>query len=117
VLSIDHPKDEKDRYQFKPKYTFGGYDAKWHQCPFDTEQEALDFLTALQTCDPQFTRVPTAWGEGKARELDAARSSAIWPDATDEDLTAPGLEDRLLARLPKLMQEFRAAVESLGFTF
>jgi len=56
-------------------------------------------------------------GEGKARELDHARSSAIWPEATDEELTAPGLKDRLEARLPKLMEEFRAAVESLGFTY
>ncbi len=56
-------------------------------------------------------------GEGKKRELDAARRAAVWPDATDEDLTAPGLEDRLLARLPALMAEFKAAVESLGFTY
>jgi hypothetical protein len=56
-------------------------------------------------------------GEGKERKLDNARSCAIWPDATDEDLTAPGLEARLMARLPVLMAEFRAAVESIGFTF
>lgn len=51
------------------------------------------------------------------RELDAARRAAIWPDATDEDLTAPGLEQRLEARLPALLAEFRNAVESLGFVF
>jgi len=56
-------------------------------------------------------------GEGKARELDAARSTAIWPDATDAELTAPGLEERLTARLPALLREFRAAMESLGFVF
>lgn len=56
-------------------------------------------------------------GEGKPRELDAARSAACWPDATDEDLTAPGLEQRLKKRLPALMKEFRAAVEGLGFTY
>lgn len=56
-------------------------------------------------------------GEGKERELDAARRSAIWPEATDEELTAPGLKERLEARLPALMAEFRAAVESLGFTY
>lgn len=56
-------------------------------------------------------------GEGKKRELDHARSSAVWPDATDEDLTAPGLKERLEARLPGLMVEFQAAVESLGFTY
>lgn len=53
----------------------------------------------------------------KARNLDYARASAVWPDATDEDLTAPGLEARLQARLPQLMLEFRQAVESLGLTY
>jgi hypothetical protein len=56
-------------------------------------------------------------GEGKARELDAARRSAVWPEATDDDLTADGLADRLAARLPALLTEFRAAVESLGFVW
>ena len=40
-----------------------------------------------------------------------------WPDATDEDLTAPGLKERLEARLPALLEAFQAGVESLGFTF
>ena len=53
----------------------------------------------------------------KVANLDHARSCSVWPDATDEDLTAPGLELRLKARLPKLMEEFRAAVESLGLTY
>lgn len=56
-------------------------------------------------------------GEGKGRELDAARMSAIWPEATDAELTEPGLEDRLIARLPALMLEFKAAVESLGLVY
>ena len=114
VLRIDH---EPTDYKYSPKFTFGGYDCKWYECPFDTEQEALDFLTALQTCEPQFVTIPTAWGEGKARDLDAARVSAIWPEATDEELTALGLEDRLKARLPKLLEDFQAAVESLGFVY
>jgi hypothetical protein len=59
------------------------------------------------------------WDEKTAKEanLDYARSSAVWPDATDEDLLAPGLEERLQARLPRLMEEFRAAVEALGFVY
>lgn len=56
-------------------------------------------------------------GEGKERNLKAARNVAVWPDATDAELTEPGLEDRLLARLPKLMAEFRADVKKLGFTW
>ena len=60
-----------------------------------------------------------AWDEKTAKEsnLDHARSSAVWPDATDEDLLTPGLEMRLRARLPRLMGEFKAAVESLGFVY
>lgn len=60
-----------------------------------------------------------AWDErtAKVARLDYARSSAVWPDATDEELTAPDLEDRLAARLPALLAEFRAAIESLGFTY
>lgn len=56
-------------------------------------------------------------GEGKAPDLDAARRSAIWPDATDEELEADGLKERLAARLPDLLAEFREAVESLGFIY
>lgn len=57
----------------------------------------------------------TRTGEGKARELDSARECAVWPEATDEDLTAPGLEDRLKERLPALMEAFRKDMEALGF--
>lgn len=56
-------------------------------------------------------------GEGKERQLDAARNAAVWPEATDEELTAPDLKERLAARLPALLADFRAAVEELGFTF
>lgn len=58
-------------------------------------------------------------GEGKARELASARSTAIWPEATDEQLSQEpeALRAALMARHPALMAEFRAAVESLGFTY
>ena len=56
-------------------------------------------------------------GEGKARELDSARIAAVWPDATEDDLTAPGLAARLEARLPRLLLDFRAAIESVGFAW
>jgi hypothetical protein len=58
-------------------------------------------------------------GEGKERELDTARRVAVWPEATDEELMQEpkALEAALLARLPGLLREFRAAVESLGFVY
>jgi hypothetical protein len=115
IVRFDHDNTDRNRVILGPKFTFKGYGQKWHECPFDTEAAAADFLQALKACEPRFVEVPTAWSEGKSRELSAARDSAIWPDATDEDLTAPGLEERLKARLPALLAEFRQAVESLGF--
>lgn len=58
-------------------------------------------------------------GEGKARDLKAARSIAVWPDATDEELCQEpeALKETLKARLPALLAEFQAAVEGFGFTF
>lgn len=50
-------------------------------------------------------------------QLDYARSSAVWPEATDEELTAPDLAERLQERLPALLESFQEAVESLGFTY
>lgn len=57
-----------------------------------------------------------AWcriGEGKESDLDGARRAAVWPEATLQDFT----QEKLDARLPDLMREFRAAVESLGFKY
>lgn len=53
-------------------------------------------------------------GKGKTRDLDIARSRAVWHD---EELMSPDLKEKLLARLPKLLEDFRTAVESLGFTY
>jgi hypothetical protein len=116
VIRVDH---DRERETFGPKFTFGGFGERWHECPFDSEQDALDFLYALQHCNPQFVRTVTAYGKGKARELDSARRAAIWPDATDEQLTAEPevLKAALLERLPGLLAEFRRDVESLGFTW
>ncbi|MDQ0301381.1 hypothetical protein [Ancylobacter polymorphus] len=56
-------------------------------------------------------------GEGKARELDKARNAAVWPDATDEELSREPADLRaaLVARLPALLQAFRADMEAIGF--
>lgn len=120
VLEHPHPDHGKPgKHQFSPKYTFGGFAERWHECPFDTEAEALDFLAALQNCRPQFLQVPTLYSEGKARELDAARRTAIWPEATDEQLSAEPDELRadLIARLPDLIARFRGAMEAAGFAW
>jgi hypothetical protein len=47
-------------------------------------------------------------------DLKAARSKAVWPDATADQLKNPEI---LNARLPALMSEFKKDIESLGFTY
>jgi hypothetical protein len=58
-------------------------------------------------------------GDGKERDFKAARSCAVWPDATDEQLSAEPeeLKRMLIERVPALMAEFKRDVESLGFTY
>lgn len=58
-------------------------------------------------------------GVGKAREFDEARRCAIWPDATDAELSVPAeqLTAALEARLPKLQRDLKALIESYGMTY
>jgi len=53
------------------------------------------------------------------RELDAARRAAVWPEATDEELSREPeeLKAALRERLPVMMQAFKTAVESFGFVY
>ncbi len=49
-------------------------------------------------------------GEGKEPDLQAARNSACWPDAELWDFT----KEKLEARLPELMKQFKQDVEAAG---
>jgi hypothetical protein len=55
-------------------------------------------------------------GQGKARELALARRVAVWPEATDAELSVPAEELRaaLTARLPALRERMRAACLAAG---
>jgi hypothetical protein len=121
-VAVEHPPEEKTNYKFAPKWTVSGHACEWYQCPFDREEEAQDFIKACREYTPRivvFAEKFTQVGEGKERKFDLARLSAVWPDATDEQLSAEPeeLKAMLLARLPGLLKEFRAAMESLGFTY
>lgn len=124
ISEIEHDKDSKT---FKPKYTFNGVPCtKWHECPFDNKEEAELWRGIIKTHIAalahgghyiKFEKRATAWGEGKAREFEAAREAAVWPEATDEQLSLePGqLKALLMQRLPALQAEFKAAVTGAGF--
>jgi hypothetical protein len=71
----------------------------------------------LQNCSPTFLRVPTIFSNGKERDLSGARRAAVWPDATDAELLVEPeqLKIALLARLPKLLENFKSDILATGF--
>lgn len=99
------------------QYSVQGYADKWHVCPFRTKAGADEFIAALNTCAVEFVKIPSAYSEGKTRELDHARSSAIWPEATDAELCQEpeALVAMLVERHPALMARFKAAMLAVGF--
>jgi hypothetical protein len=76
---------------------------KWHQCSTDGPLHYVE---------------NTLYFAGD-RELDAARRSAIWPEATHDELCAPEqvLRGMLEDRLPGLLSEFRSAIENAGLEY
>ncbi|SEN67242.1 hypothetical protein SAMN05216227_102025 [Pseudorhodobacter antarcticus] len=117
VIQHDHVNTSGTAYKFGPKFTLGAFGDKWHECPFDSDLDAKAFLYALQHCQPTFTQYATRYGEGKDRELDHARSAAVWPEATDEELSVSkaDLTAALKARHPALVAAFLADMKAIGF--
>lgn len=117
VVAIAYEERTGQSYKFGPKYTLVGFGDKWHECPFRSEIEAQEFAAGLNTCRVLFVENATAFSDGKARDLTAARSIAVWPDATDEELMQEpeALKEALAARLPVLLAQFRKDMESCGF--
>lgn len=114
VIEVPHPRDPKT---YSANYTISGFDVDWYAAPFKDHNAALEFCLALASYDVRFIRIPTSYSEGKERELDKARSAAVWPEATDEQLSAEPeeLKAMLTARLPALINAMRDDVTRAGF--
>lgn len=117
IVEVPYVKRDGTDYAFDPHYTLGCYPVKaWHEAPYKSKAEALEWQTTLLTSDWELVRIVTGYAKGKERNLEFARSSAKWPEATDEQLTLPADELKALleARLPQLVADFKAAIESTG---
>lgn len=116
VVAVPYVKKSGVHYDFDPHYSFDDFTDDWTYAPFKTQAEALEWQTALLTCDMEVVKVVTGYSKGKERNLAFARSSAAWPEATDEQLCLPAdeLKELLLARAPALLEEFKADVEATG---
>lgn len=117
IVAVPCEDNKKGGYQFAPKYRFSGMPVgKWYQAPFDSAARAAEWRDALLQ-GYEWVTIPTAYSEGKERDFDAARSCGVWPDATDEQLSAEpeALKAALLERLPRLIREMRNDIEGAGF--
>lgn len=118
VEAVPYTKQDGD-YDFSDNYSLTGFikeneTKKWYKAPFKSKREADEFLEALRISDFEYVQTPTNWCEAVEPNLENARSSAIWEDATLEQLQNKQI---LMDRLPALQADFRNAVEELGFTF
>lgn len=111
-LPIEHAGDSS--YNFKPKYTLKGFECEWHQCPFDNEMIADSFIETVKNHGFEIKSIATEFATEVKPDIEAARRSAVWPEATLEQL-----QDRetLEKRLPDLVAKMRTDIESLGFTW
>lgn len=82
----------------------------------EAKEQAETYLNYIKPeLNPKIVRIGSGEpSKGKPSDLEAARNSAIWTDATLEQLQD---EKQLKERLPALIQEFRKDVEALGFVF
>ena len=111
--------DGTDSYAFSDNYSLTGFIKendvkKWYLAPFKSRREATEFLRTVQTSAYKYIHTPSAWAKAVEPNLEHARSSAVWPEATLEQLQN---KDLLVARLPAMLAEFKSAVESFGFTY
>jgi hypothetical protein len=117
IEEFQHPKGSS---YLKPQYRVKGYEEfagvgsdPWYKCSHSTRLELEQFIECCQKYPVDIVRTVTDYSDGKTPELEAARNAAIWPNAELEDFT----KEKLEARLPKLLEEFKADMESLGFTY
>ena len=105
-----------DDYDFESNYSFTGFinlDAKkkWYATPFKTESDAEEFLQALRTREYEYVKTPIKWCKSVTPDIEAARATAVWPEATLEQLQS---REALMARLPALMSEFKVDLKTIG---
>jgi len=111
--------DDDSSFDFTDKFSLTGFikeneEKKWYKAPFRTLNEAEEFLQALRTKSYSIVKTPYDWCKSVTPDIKAARSCAIWKDATLEQLQD---EKALKDRLPKLMAEFKRDIEKLGMIF
>lgn len=110
IMLVEVPHTGTDGRVYSPHYTFTTLPCQWHECPFKDRQAGWEFLSAMQELQVRCIQVPVEYSTGKERDFEAARRTAIWPEATDDELSLDrdDLARLLNARLPALLDAFQA---------
>jgi len=116
IIKSEHPYGKKGGCIVRWKFSTQLDAMHFNDAPFESEEAGICFLRAARWSKGciRLKHVPIIFSEGKVPNIEAARECAIWPEATAEQLQD---KEALLARLPKLMRQFRHDVEELGFVF
>ena len=97
----------------------------WEPVTRNMDGEVITRLGMVDSAAKPQATFTTEWepvwvnGEGKERQLDAARRAANWPEATDAQLSLPAdeLTTLLSARLESLQAQMREAITGAGFAW
>ena len=81
---------------------------KWHLCSDDGPLHYVE-NTVWHVADHYMVGIIP---KDKQQDLDAARRAAIWPEATDAELTSEDLTLLLALRLPELLKKFHEAIRN-----
>lgn len=110
-VMVEKGEEEKLLFSSRIFYTFRNWIHR-----DEAKEQAETFLQNIKPeLDPYIERVGSGSpSEGKERDLEAARSSAVWPEATLEQLSD---RDLLQERLPSLLISFKKDVQSLGLIY
>ena len=119
IVEVEHKdKGKEHEYQFNDNYSFEGLELhkrhEWSNAPFHNLRDAEEFLAALRDSPFSYVKTPTVWCEAIEPNLKAAQDTALWPDATLEQLQDKEL---LMSRLPQLLEEMRKDIEDFGFIY
>lgn len=85
------------------------------RCNAKESKKVDDFISSLKI-NYKIVQVNSDWSlsEGKESDIEAARSAAIWPNATLEQLTS---DEALEAHRIELIEEFKQVIVELGMVY
>lgn len=117
----EHPQNGGTGYQYSANYRPTGYgefcnstSEDWYKCSHGNKRKLEQWIECFKKYNHKVVNEIDGYSEGSEPNLEAARSAAVWPDATLEQLCD---KEALQARLPQLMQDFKTDVEALGLVY